>query len=285
MRTFLLIALFWTICGTFSAQSLTAIEDSIAFYHNIVRTTSNDEIRVQSSEKMKGFFMDAFTFPETFEYPFSKLNFCKIISSDGRVRLINWNVSLLDGTHNYVCYVLLYDTKTKTYSWTELMDTARQTDKVETKFLTPEKWYGTLYYEIIPLGKKKKKIDSYTLLGWDGNDQLTTRKVIDVLKINNGKLKFGEEIFKSDLKHAKRIIYEYSDEVSASVKYYVRKNHIVVDHLAPRNPIMQGVFADYGPDGTYDRWSFVEGKWVFEDNIDVTIYTEDDKRPFNLPKD
>lgn len=285
MRVLLCVCLAFSSTFSVFGQSLPAIEDSIAFYHNIVRNTNNDEIRVQASEKMKGFFMDAFTFQETFEFPFQKLNFCKITSSDGRVRLLNWNVSLLDGTHFYVCYVLLFDSKTKTFSWTELNDTSRQTEKVETKFLTADKWYGTLYYEIIPLGKKKKKIDSYTLLGWDGNDKLTTRKVIDVLKISNGKLKFGEEIFKSDRKHAKRIIYEYSDDVSASVKFYPRKNHIVVDHLAPRNPIMQGVFADYGPDGTYDRWSFVEGKWIFEDNIDVTIYTDEDKRPFNLPKD
>jgi hypothetical protein len=166
MRVFLFVILVFS-CPLAFAQNLPAVEDSIAFYHNIVRTTSNDEIRVAASDKMKAFFMDAFTFPETFEYSFSKLNFCKITSSDGRVRLINWNVSLLDGTHLYVCYVLLFDAKTKTYSWTELIDSARQTEKVETKYLTPEKWYGTLYYEIIPLGKKRKKSDSYTLLGWD----------------------------------------------------------------------------------------------------------------------
>jgi len=279
--SFLIIAI--ALAASVNAQNLVAIEDSIAFHHEILRNTVSDDLRKKASEKMKGFFMDAFTTAECFDFGFEKLQLCKITSDDKRVRLINWNVSMMDGTHEYVCYVLLKNSKTKVFSWTELTDNARQTEKVETKYLTAEKWYGTLYYEIIPMGKKKKN-DSYTLLGWDGCDRLTTKKIIDVLKINGDKLRFGEEVFKSELKHSKRIVYEYSDEVSASVKYYPRKKHIVCDHLSPRNPLMQGIFADYGPEGTYDRWILENGKWIFEENIDVSSYTEDDKRPFSLPK-
>ena len=41
------------------------------------------------------------------------------------------------------------------------------------------KWYGMLYYKIVPVKIKRKKY--YTLLGWDGNDKITAKKIIDVL--------------------------------------------------------------------------------------------------------
>jgi hypothetical protein len=130
---------------------------------------------------------------------------------------------------------------------------------------------------------KRRKSERYTLLGWEGKDNLTTTKVIDVLTLNNGKLKFGAEIFEGGPRNSKRIILEYGNEVSCSVKYYHRQQHIVCDHLSPRNPMMKGIFADYGPDGSYDRWILEKGRWRLEENIDVSQYSESDRRPWKDP--
>ena len=47
------------------------------------------------------------------------------------------------------------------------------------KKLNYKNWYGCLYYDIIPIKVGKEKY--YTLLGWDGNNKNTTKKIIDVV--------------------------------------------------------------------------------------------------------
>jgi hypothetical protein len=141
-------------------------------------------------------------------------------------------------------------------------------EKPESRFLTTEKWFGALYFEIIPMTRKGKS-NTYTLLGWDGKDNLTTRKIVDALTINGDKIRIGANLFEYASDTRKRVILEYSNEVSASVKYYPKKNCIVMDHLSPKNPMMQGIYADYGPDGTYCLFELKKDKWIFMDEIDA----------------
>jgi hypothetical protein len=131
---------------------------------------------------------------------------------------------------------------------------------------------------------KKGRSDTYTLLGWDGKDNLTTRKIIDALTITGKKIRLGAGIFAAEDNVRKRYILEYSNEVSASVKYYPKKNCIVMDHLSPKNPMMTGVFADYGPDGTYHLFLMKNGKWEYIDNIDITEFAEGNDKPFYDPR-
>ena len=71
-----------------------------------------------------------------------------------------------------------------------------------------------MYYEIIPI-KVNNKI-YYTLLGWDGNDINTTKKIIDVLKFTpDSPPTFGANIFNQE---EKRIITEYNSRSTISLK-------------------------------------------------------------------
>jgi len=69
-----------------------------------------------------------------------------------------------------------------------------------------------------------------------------------------------------------------------SVKYHSKKKTIVVDHLSPRSSMMEGIYADYGPDGSYDAYQLRKGKWEFQSNIDVGTFSEEEDRPYVDPR-
>lgn len=265
------------------SQDVAAIEDSLSRYYKILAASKNDALSDSTSQKMRNLFIQSFSFPETFIYPFEKLNMSRITSSDGRVRLFNWNQPKQDGTYKYYCFVLNRDIKTGAYEWFELVDNQKEVDKIENKILNADKWMGALYYEIIPLSTDKKN-NSYVVLGWDGKDDLTTRKMVDILEFSGSKVRLGAAIFKTELGSQKRLIYEYSNDISMSIKFYQKKKCIVMDHLAPKNPMMTGVYADYGPDGTYDLYQLEKGKFELHEKIDISEFAEDDERPYVDPR-
>ena len=59
--------------------------------------------------------------------------------------------------------------------------------------LNNSQWIGALYYSLTPFKRGKK--DYYLLLGWDGNDERSNRKIMDVLSISKS-LTFGAPIFR-----------------------------------------------------------------------------------------
>lgn len=269
-----------------SAQSLQAWEDSIVASYQRLKNAPDDAARTTASASMRTAFLEALSDPGAFDYPFSRFTFSALRSSDGRVRLFNWNEPSDEGTFRYYAFVLVRDETKKSFSWVELLQAIREPDKPETKFMTYDKWMGALYYEIIPVtDKKKKPTDTYVLLGWDGKDFLTTRKIIEAITIQGkGKIRLGAPIFETPAGTRKRIVFEYSNEVSMSLKYYPKKRCIVADHLSPKNEMMEGIWSEYGPDGTYDLFQLEGGKWKLYENIDVSKFSESEDRPYTDPR-
>ena len=66
-----------------------------------------------------------------------------------------------------------------------------------------------------------------------------------------------------------RLVFEYSAELSSSIRYNAQLKMIVFDHLAPLHPLYHGNYQFYGPDGSYDGLRFIEGIWVREDDVDA----------------
>ena len=91
--------------------------------------------------------------------------------------MITWNLPYDDETHKYFCYLQTFaaaDKKKKTYQLFKLIDKSEEISSPENKILNKEKWFGALYYQIIPNTYKGKTY--YTLLGWIGNNSLTRKK-------------------------------------------------------------------------------------------------------------
>jgi hypothetical protein len=270
------------------AIDLEEMENRLAKAHNQLANSKDDAERDSASQTLRSIFQESLSDPRTFDFTFVKLKFSKITSPDQKVRIYNWNQPKQDGTYKYYCFVQVKQKKKRKQEvadvvWYELQDNPKEPEKIESKFLNADKWLGALYYDIIPLENSKKN-DTYILLGWDGKDEMTTRKVLDAITITDNKVRLGAPVFKNEFSTDKRVIFEYSNEVSMSLKLYPKKRCIVFDHLSPKSAATKGIFADYGPDGTYDMYQFKNGKLEYLSNVDVSQFATDDERPYNDPR-
>jgi hypothetical protein len=82
---------------------------------------------------------------------------------------------------------------------------------------------------------------------------------------------FGKDVFKFPKKNPKRLMFEYSADISMSLKYNDKRNQIVYDHLAANKPdgLLDGQFQYYGPDGSYDALELKNDKWIVVEDIDA----------------
>jgi hypothetical protein len=284
MKNTIIIFLLCIAVDCFSQKkesAFAAAENNLSLLRDSTIKAENDSIRIAYNNRFTDVFEQALLLPESFEYSFGKLqNIGVLPSPDNKIRLINWNLPMDDGTHVYYCY-LQYLPKKGEYKLFKLNDKSADIQGPEYKSLDDKKWFGVLYYEIIPV--KEKKNTWYTLLGWDGNDRVTTKKIIDVLYFDNsGKPKFGDDVFELPKVRKKRIVFEFSAEVVMSLKYHPQKNMIIFDNLSPLNPGLEGQKQFYGPDMTYDALVWEKGKWVYKQDIDVR---NNDSRIYNPEPD
>jgi hypothetical protein len=281
MKYFFLIGIL-LFTDALRAQDVQFFEEKISGFYSDLATAKTDSARTASCDSMNVYFRELVLLPEAMSYGFPAFKFCKMGSPDQRVRIFNWNLPYEDGTHLYFGYVLVKEKKDIPHWYVELKDAIKDQDKIENRLLPQDRWLGALYYEMIPMARKN--CDTYTLLGWDGKDKLSTRKIIDVLHIQNKKVRFGENVFKAGEGVRKRMILEYSEEVSASVKHYEKQGCILFDHLSPKSPMMTGIYSEYGPDGTYDMLVLKKGKWELRENIDISDFVGGDQKPFFDPR-
>jgi len=211
-------------------------------------------------------------------YSFDSLNGVSILSpKNNKFKLITWNLNKDDGTHTFFGYLLINNSKRikkgffkhetiEAYEHFKLLDKSWQIKNPETYIGTSDKWFGMLYTQLIECD------DFFTLIGWDGNDKLTQRKFIDVLYFKpNGEAVFGKDVFKFPRKNPRRLMFEYSSDVTMSLKFNEKKNQIVYSHLAPREEgtVLEGQFQYYGPDGSFDALELRKDKWVTLEDIDA----------------
>jgi len=122
---------------------------------------------------------------------------------------------------------------------------------------------------------------------WDGNDLLTNRKIIDVITIgSNGNVKFGYPVLKTEQNRtAKRLIFEYGDEVVMSLKWEPEYNAIVFDYLVPLSDQFHGVWAYYGPSlNRFDALIYNKGKWTYKKDLDIKLHKTIKDKFYKSPK-
>lgn len=241
------------------------LEEKLKIIQNKIYNATSDSLKMAYNREFLALLDTALVAELSFSYPFDSLKqIGRLYAPDKTFRIINWNIPKTDGTHLYFGFIQSYDKKSKRYLVEKLLDKSGTIKNPETHIGSPEKWFGMLYYDIIKTG------DYYTLLAWDGNDRLTSRKYIDVLYFkSNGDAVFGKDVFKMPRKNPRRIVFEFSAEIVMSLKYNDSKDMIIFDHLAPRDEFMEGQYQYYGPDFSYDAFEYSKGKWKFVPDVDV----------------
>ena len=266
-NVFLIFSLFLAL--NISAQNNTIGEqtDSIAKLFDAIVKTQNDKEKIAYNNIVISRFRELLQIPETFDYSFLELKFVsKLVSDDGHIKIYTWNIPYQNGEFEYFGFVQV---KTgNNIQLHELKDKSKKIKNPENKTLEADNWYGALYYKLLTNTYSGKTY--YTLLGWDGNDNFTNKKIIDILTVKSKKLQFGSPIIKTGKDIIKkRLIFEYAEQAKMMLRYDTKIKMIVFDHLAPESRKFKGQYMYYGPDLSQDGLAFENGFWVLKENLDL----------------
>jgi hypothetical protein len=227
--------------------------------------TIQNELNSQILDELEPLLQD----PQSFNYQFDSLRWTgRIYSPDRKLRFITWNVPASNGTHSYYGFLQYYPKKNKPCLVFRLNDKSANINQPESEILSPEKWWGALYYQVLVNKYKGERL--YTVIGLDMNDMYSNKKVIDVLTFNDQNTPvFGRPVFHSEGKLKNRIIFEYAEDVVMIVRYNQQNKMIVFDHLSPIDPALRNNPRFYAPDSSYDGFRFRKGVWEYIPDIDV----------------
>ena len=240
-----------------------------------------DEIRETASQNLRDLLIKAFAEDGVFEYPFENLfRVASITSPDKAFRLFNWNQPHLDGTYSYYAFILL----PQKGDYIELEDNGELTKDLENKTLKASNWYGALYYEIFPVHHKKESY--YVLMGWDGNNRLSNKKVLDVLSLDKkGNVTLGKPVFQTATGMSHRQVLEYAKQARVNLRFMASKDAIIYDRLEPEKAGLAGQYAYYIPSTAYNGYKLnKEGTWDLIEFIDMSRPESEEKgAEFNFP--
>ncbi|MFT6997941.1 MAG: hypothetical protein ACJAQ4_001698 [Cryomorphaceae bacterium] len=256
----LLIAVFLA-----QGQSLQELETEMAIFQDKVGNGLTSDERLEASANFEKLLVQAFGIEGTFEYTFFSIpNVAKHMPEDGAFRVFNWNIPLEDGQHSFRMYVLFPNGKYQRFD-----DTKSLGHEDESTSIKPENWYGALYYELRLV--KVKRNTYYTLIGWDGNDELTTIKVLDVLVLERkNKASLGFPIFEKDGDLMHRRVFEYAKDVTVNLKWLEPKKMIIFDRLEPKTQNLAGNYAFYGPSTAFNGYEWEGDYWKLNEFVDMS---------------
>ena len=248
------------------SQSDSSFIDSIRNYeyqleglsYNIINGTDQLE-RITSCYYFIETLKSALKIPNSFDYSFDLLKTVSCINSDDeRFRLFSWNL-LLD-SNKYMYFGAIQMNNPDSLELYGLYDSSAFNRDIIYGQFDNKHWMGALYYQIHHYVWKKK--DYYLTFGWDGQNNKTNRKIIDVLWFDeSNRPHFGDEIFNLEGDLVSRLIFDFSDNTSMLCRYDSDLDAIVYAHLVPLNPTLVGRYENYVPDGTYDMLKFEKGTW------------------------
>lgn len=284
LTIFFIIGALLTLCGQNSNNILVAYEDSLQELGPEILYGSNDSLKHAANNKFISILTKALKTPNSFDYPFDKLiTISRLSPLDNTFRIFNWNLPKQDGTYEYFCIIQAFSKRFEKYQIFNLNDQSTTITNPQNASLTSQDWYGAHYFELIGIKNRRNKY--YTLLGWDGNDLLSTKKIIDILYFGAaGEPKFGKQVLETEEGFRNRIIFEYNAQAVMSIKFYKKKRTLVFDHISPAKQSLKGIGAYQGPDGSYDALKFKRGKWQLILNFDAKNLKTHKKEKFQLPE-
>ena len=245
-----------------------AKDDSLVVLYKSINNQKTDADRRRVNDVFAK-SLTAFRPNDLFNAPFDTLR--KTISiidaPDNSFRIINWMVYYNKGVYDFYGYVL-YKQTDSILSF-KLTDNSAKMPKPEEVTTTNADWYGALYYDIVKSGTEEDPY--YVLLGWDGNDLFTNRKVIEALSFDENYIPtFGKPVFQfkeDDLRQ--RVVFEFSESATMKLRYEPKYNMIIFDHLSPAKSTLEGKSEYYGSDFTFDALKFEDYKWTLMEDINI----------------
>lgn len=257
-----------------------------------------DNERFNANEKLITIMEEVLSMDKSFSYPFSSLTrISNLKSSDNKFRIFTWAVVSQDGTYENFGFVQAKNKTTGEYEVYKLKDRSEEILAPEISKTDNETWFGAVYYELLTMDYEGRKI--YTLLGFDGNNIYTKRRVIEFISFKSRSAKpiFGANLFHKD-RDRYRYIFEYNPDANFFLRwdnqYYEDKNinkkkkrrtfrqqkapaqvnivqdyMIVYDVLEPMFEGMEGSLRTqfYVSSGYVNGFKFERGRWRLIENV------------------
>lgn len=276
-----------------------------------VATAPTDNERYLASEEAVQVLAQALEEEESERWSWQLPRVASVLTSpDKQFRIFSWAVVRDNGEYECFGAVQFYNDREEEFQYQLLNDKSEEIMNREESVLSADQWFGAVYQELIQTSHAGRTY--YTLLGWNGVDALTDRKVIEPVTMRGGQPQFGAPLFRRE-RNLRRVVLEYTNDAMVNLGYgeqFVeevthdrvkvkgtnryrtvekRKTHkekmIIFDEVEPQVPGMEGLFQYYVPSGVELAYAFIDGKWELRGGAQGRL---DDKRlnkPFEpLPK-
>ena len=253
----------------------------------LVATAPTDNERYLASEEAVDALRDALDEPQSERWRWELPQTASVLTSpDGRLRLFTWAVVRDNGEYECFGAVQYYNERAEAYEHQVLHDKSDELMNREESLLTADDWLGAIYQDIIQTTAGDRTY--YTLLGWNGVDNLTDLRVIEPVMMRAGVPQFGAPVFRRQ-RNLRRMVLEYRGDAAVQMAYdeqtvetveRVRvkvkgsnryrteeKSHshrekmIIFDEVEPQVVGMEGLFQYYVPSGLELAYAWVDGKW------------------------
>jgi len=247
------------------AQNLVQKEDSLKYHGNIIVNGEFAEQRFRADSHFTRMLVRALQIPRSFYHPFDSVQtISKLYSPDSMFRIFTWQLSKDENTFRRHGAIQM-NTKDGSLKLYPLIDRSSLIINQADTITNNEWWIGAIYYKIL----LHKIVDRnyYTLLGYDENNRLSTRKIIEILSFDAmNRPVFGSNIFdfsmdKTQKNTQSRYWIEYKKDAQASIKFDQELDLLIYDHLiSETNEINRK--ETYVPDGDYEAFKWTNGKWL-----------------------
>lgn len=233
-----------------------------------------------------------------------------LTSPDGLLRIFTWAVVRDNGEFECFGAIQYYNEREEEYQYSLLNDKSEEIMNREESVLSPENWFGAVYQELIQTSHGGKTF--YTLLGWNGVDNLTERKIIEPVVLRGGVPQFGAPLFRRE-RNLRRVVLEYRNDAMVSLCYedqfveeverervkvkgtnrhrtiekrkYHKEKMIIFDEVEPQVQGMEGLFQYYIPSGLELAYAFIDGKWELRNGAQGRLKDKKLNKAFEpLPK-
>lgn len=255
--------------GVSKGQNLTGDTSDVLekLYDRLVNNyDDSDRIRINDSIRI---IIDSYVKSDSiFSHRFNNLRYLgQITSPDSLVKIVTWNLVLSSGNGRYFCYIIRRHDAGKSNSIYSLSASYMPDPVLTDTTYTMSDWYGALYYDLRPIDYNGKL--SWILLGINYGNPDISRKLIDVLSFtSDSTLILGKKWFAKEGKNAYRVVLEYASNAMISLRFSSDKS-IMFDHLVSFSPAFTDDHRYFGPDYSYDAYTFEDGFWRLKINVDA----------------
>jgi hypothetical protein len=267
-------------------EKLQIMEDSLLRSTDSMFEAYIPDSRVMYSERFAAQLVRTLKIPASYYYPFDSLKkFINIIySDDNAFKIFNWEITPGNVSKRYYGAIQMPGEKLRLFG---LIDYAEELGKgAEDSILKNRKWYGALYYRIIPHEVGGTTV--YTLFGMNASSPFSTKKVLDAMTITENGVVFGAPIFgvaseNFPRRRINRFILEYKKGVQVSMNWDQEKNMIYFDKLVSQINDPHRKYT-YVPSGQYDGFSWENETWTYHRDLIPVQILKDGDAPSEQPK-